>query len=287
MQRTTRRRAYSHPTPRRNLRGSGGVHGGSGEPSQHSARPVRTTTSANGKSFVSPRPSNETWQAARPRVLGLAIALLFGSAVFAFFNFDFFYIFEPDVIGLHNLSKEQVVSASSITGYNVFFVDGASVERALSRLPEIQSVRVIPGLPNRLSIQITEREPEVAWQRGAERYWVDAEGIVFRTSEEKPELATLSDLDQTPVKPGGRVTSKALDAYHALLTAMPEAPRQLEWSTARGLAFTDERGWKIYLGDEMGMAGKVTKFRALVQHLQAQKVQIKFIDLGKGDPYYQ
>jgi cell division protein FtsQ len=227
------------------------------------------------------------WQTVRPRVLALAVALLFGSLVFAFFNLDFFYVFEPDIIGLENLSKEEVIRASGISGYSVFFVDAGSVERALSKLPEIKSARVIPGLPNRLSIQITEREPEVAWQRGGERYWVDTDGVVFRARGDKPELTTIRDLDQTPVKPGSQVTRKALDAYQALRTAMPEAPRVLEWSTARGLAFTDEHGWKIYLGDENGMTGKVVKFRALVQQLDAQKAQIKFIDLGKGDPYYQ
>ncbi len=237
--------------------------------------------------LVFPRLSAETWHAARPKVLALAVALLFGSLVFAFFNFDFFYVFEPDIIGLENLTKEQVIRASGVNGYNVFFVDAGSVERALSKLPEIKSVRVIPGLPNHLSIQITEREPEVVWQRGADRYWVDADGVVFRASGDKPELATIRDLDLTPVKAGSRVTPKALDAYQALQIAMPEAPRVLEWSTARGLAFTDEHGRKIYLGDENGMTGKVVKYRALALQLDAQKTQVKFIDLGKGDPYYQ
>ncbi len=287
MQRTTHRRAYSHPTPRRNLRGPNVGRGAVGVRSQRSVRPVRATAAANGSTLVFPRISGGLWQAARPKVMALAVAFLFGSLVFAFFNFDFFYVFEPDIIGLESLTKEEVIRASGVTGYNVFFVDGGAVERALGKLPEIKSVRVIPGLPNHLSIQITERMPEVVWQRGGERYWVDAEGIVFRVIGDKPELTTIRDLDQTPVKAESRVTRNALDAYQALRVAMPEAPRLLEWSAARGLAFTDERGWKIYFGDENGMTGKVVKLKALVQQLDAQKAQIKFIDLGKGDPYYQ
>jgi cell division septal protein FtsQ len=289
MQRKTRRRAYSHPTPRRQLRGPTGVRTTSSVRSQRSARPVRATAVANGSTVALPRSevSAETWRAARPKVLALAIAVLLGSLVFAFFNFDFFYVFEPDVIGLENLSKEDVIQASGVTGYNVFFVDGTSVERALSKLPEIKSVHVVPGLPSQLSIQITEREPTVAWQRGTERFWVDTDGVVFRAHGDKPDLTTIRDLDQAPVKPGGQVTLKALDAYQALQIAMPEAPRQLDWSSARGLAFTDEHGWKIYLGDENGMTGKVVKFKALVQQLESQKAQVKFIDLGRGDPYYQ
>ncbi len=299
MQRSTRRRAFSQPIPRRAVRGSSGgrapgrprnknsVRGSSSPRNARSVRPIRATAAAGAPILVLPKVSAETWRAARPKVLALGFTVLLGALVFAFFNLDLFYVFEPDVIGLRNLSKDEIVRASGVTGYNVFFIDAGSVERTLGRMPEIKSVRVMPGVPNLLSIQITEREPEVIWQRGADMYWVDSEGIVFKAHGDKPELATIRDLDQTPVKAGNKVTPKALAAYQALQTAMPEAPHQLEWTLARGLAFTDERGWKIYLGDENGMTGKVVKYQALIQQLDAQKAQVKFIDLGKGDPYYQ
>jgi cell division protein FtsQ len=305
MHRSTHRRAFSHPVPHRGVRGTTSVHGstsvrgasrprtqngarGSSSPrNARGVRPIRATVAARAPTLVLPKISAETWRAARPKVLALGLTVLLGALVFAFFNLDLFYVFEPDVIGLQNLSRDEIVRASGVTGYNVFFIDAGSVERTLSRMPEIKSVKVMPGVPNLLSIQITEREPVIVWQRGADMYWVDSEGIVFKPHGDKTELATIRDLDQTPVKAGSKATPKALAAYQALQTAMPEAPRQLEWSLARGLAFADERGWKIYLGDENGMTGKVVKYQALAQQLDAQKAQVKFIDLGKGDPYYQ
>ncbi len=271
-------RPTSHVRPLRTVRGSRNV------------RPKRVNAAANAanaQTLAFPRLTTGDWHARRPKLLALAATILLGALVLAFFNFDLFYIFEPDVVGLQNLPKEEVIRASGVTGYNVFFVDAGSVERALSRLPEIKSVKVIPGLPNLLSIQITEREPAVVWQRGADKYWVDSDGIAFRPHGTIPDLATIRDLDQAAVKPGQKINTKALVAYGAVRTALPDAPRLFEWSAARGLAFTDERGWKIYLGDENGMTGKVVKFRALVQQLVEQKEQVKFIDLGKGDPYYQ
>ena len=68
---------------------------------------------------------------------------------------------------------------------------------------------------------------------------------------------------------------------------MPESPRNLEWSAARGISFADGHGWKIYLGDANDMPGKIAMLRTLIAQLSAQNARIRFIDLGKGDPYYQ
>ncbi len=298
MQRTTHRRAFSQPISSRRGRGPNTVHAaghrslkslrGSSSPRHtRSVRPIRATAAYARPAIVLPKVSPEAWKAARPKALALVIAAVLCGIVFAFFNLDSFYVFEPSVIGLENLTKEQVIQAGGITGYNVFFIDGTSVERSLARVPEIKSVHVIPGVPNRLSIQISERQPDVVWERGNDRYWVDAEGFAFKAHGDKPELAIIRDLDQVPVKIGSKIMPDALAAYHALQSAMSEAPSRLEWSSAHGLAFADARGWKVYLGDKDGMTGKVVKFRALAEQLEAQKTQVKFIDLGKGDPYYQ
>jgi hypothetical protein len=68
---------------------------------------------------------------------------------------------------------------------------------------------------------------------------------------------------------------------------MPDSPRNLEWSRANGISFTDSHGWKVYLGDANNMPAKVAALRVLLSQLSSQNAKIRFIDLGKGDPYYQ
>ena len=53
------------------------------------------------------------------------------------------------------------------------------------------------------------------------------------------------------------------------------------------MAYTDEHGWKIYLGGADGMSGKFITLQALVPRLVGKAAKIKFIDLSKGDPFYQ
>jgi cell division protein FtsQ len=185
------------------------------------------------------------------------------------------------------VSDGEIEKASGVIGYSIFFIDPRPVERALTKLPEVKAAHVTTQLPNQLTVDILERQPQIIWQRNTESYWIDTDGIFFRARVNLPQLPLIRDLDQSPVSVGQAAQPNAVAAYWALREAMPESARVLEWSAARGLAFTDERGWKIYLGDASGMPGKIATLRGLVKQLVAQNVKIKFIDMGKGDPYYQ
>lgn len=223
----------------------------------------------------------------RARMVALMIVALIAALGFVVFNTDLFYVYDLDIAGTRYLTAAEIQKASGIMNYNIFFVDARAVQRALERLPEVKSAQVSTHLPNQVSINIVERKPEITWLRGNETYWVDLDSVAIRARTNLPELPTIRDLDQTPVKPGQRVNADAINAFWAFRAAYIDGPRAVEWSAARGLAYTDEHGWKIYLGDANEMAGKVAKLRALIPQLVAQNARIKFIDVGRGEPYYQ
>jgi cell division septal protein FtsQ len=227
------------------------------------------------------------WSIHQVRIVAVALSLLILGGLFEFFNGDSFYVYNFDVTGTRFLTKPEVENASGLVGYNIFFVDARAVERSLSKLPEIKAVHVATGLPNQVAVQIEERTPEITWVRGAETYWLDRDGIVFRARSNLTQLPMIRDLDQVVVKPGQPIQSNAFTAYNALRSAWPAAPRAFDWSSARGLAYIDEHGWKIYLGDSSEMAGKLAKLGALVPQLASQNAHVTFIDLSKGDPFYQ
>ncbi len=231
--------------------------------------------------------SKEVWTARRPKLVAAIAVAACIAVLIAFFNLDLFYVFDFDTVGLQYVTKAEIARASDVVGYNVFFIDPHDVENALTRLPEVQSARVTVQIPNYLIIAVQERQPDLIWLRGSEVFWVDAGGIAVKARANLAGLTVVRDLDQSPVQPGEKVNAPALAALQALRAAWPDGPRSFEWSAARGLAFTDERGWKTYLGDASEMAGKLAVWRALVARLVAQKAQVRFIDLGKGDPYYQ
>lgn len=260
------------------------------QPKKRMARVQRTRrmqTAAVGVMQPTAPLLSQVWRTQRPQILAATLTLLLGVAFFVLFNTDLFYVYDLNVNGTRYLTADEISKASGISGYNVFFINPREVEQALTKLPQVKAARVSMALPNRVMIDLDERKPVLSWVRGTEMYWIDAEGTSFPARVNLAELPVLRDLDATPVKAGQSVKPDPLAAFWAYRQVAPDGARMLEWSAARGLAFTDERGWKIYLGDANEMAGKLAKLRVLTTQLVAQKTQIKFIDLGKGDPFYQ
>ncbi|MBM3127802.1 MAG: FtsQ-type POTRA domain-containing protein [Chloroflexi bacterium] len=253
-------------------------------------RPAKTrrrlNTIAQG-TLSAPSWTSTLWSTQRPKIFAVLLLLILGGALYVFFDTDYFYAFNFNITGARYVTTAEIEKASGIRGYNIFFVDARAVERAILKLPEVKAATVTTRLPNYVAIEIQERQPVFVWQRGAETFWVDADGIFFRARAPMSELPTVRDLDPSVIQPGQRAQANAVAAAWALRATMPESPRALEWSTGRGIAFTDERGWKIYLGDADAMPGKIAILRALIAQLVAQNARIRFIDLGKGDPYYQ
>jgi cell division septal protein FtsQ len=224
-----------------------------------------------------------------PRAKWLALLLIaaLSIALYLFFDSDLFYAYEFDIAGAQTLSKKEIEKASGIAGYNIFFIEPREAERALAKLPEVKSARVTTALPNRVAIEIVERAPEIAWVRGNDLYWVTTDGIFLIARVNLPQLALIRDVDQRAITVGKPAHAEAVAAYRALRDAWSDGPRHFEWSNARGLSFVDERGWKIYLGTADRMSGKLAILRALIPYLVAQNKKINFVDLGKGEPYYQ
>lgn len=223
----------------------------------------------------------------RSQIITLSLIVLIVALVFFVFNADTFYVYQFEITGTRYLTAAEIQQASGIMSYHILFVDANAVQRALAALPEIKSVKVASRLPNSVSVNIVERKPEITWMRGNELHWVDWDGVSFRARTNLTDLPVIRDLDQKAIKYGEKIHPSAVEAFWAFRAAYPEGPRSVEWSNARGLAYTDERGWKIYLGDANEMAVKVARLRALVPQLVAQNARIRFIDLGRGEPYYQ
>ena len=234
-----------------------------------------------------PSALNNLWTTQRAKIFAVAVILALVVVVYVFFGLDYFYVYNFNIVGAQYLTTAEIEKASGVGGYSIFFIDARAVERALTKLPEVKSANVATRLPNQVTMEIQERQPQIVWQRGNESYWIDADGVFFRARANLAQLPVMRDLDQGVVKPGERAQANAVAAFWALRDAMPESPRNLEWSAARGISFTDGHGWKIYLGDANDMPGKIATLRTLIAQLSAQNARIRFIDLGKGDPYYQ
>ncbi len=198
-----------------------------------------------------------------------------------------FYVYEAKVLGNMAVSVAEIYQISGLDEISIFYVDPAQVEAAVTQLPEIKEAEVSHRLPNLVTIQVVERQPQFIWQTGQTRYWIDAEGIILTARGELPGAILVQDLDARPLRLGDRIDPQVLKAVQGLRSVLPEVAT-FQYSHHEGLSFHTEQSWPVYLGMEENPQAQVAILRALMRGIEAKGVQPQFIDLRfKGRPYYR
>lgn len=126
---------------------------------------------------------------------------------------------QPDVVTIH---------FGLTNGANLAEIDFAGLrEKLLSRVPNIRDIRIERRLPNRVTIDVTEREP-IARVAGTSKsspsgLMTDAEGVIFRFARSAAAFPVLRTGSETKLQPGERLTGRAAAALRLIETAsLPE-----------------------------------------------------------------
>ncbi|MFB0536395.1 MAG: cell division protein FtsQ/DivIB [Anaerolineae bacterium] len=236
---------------------------------------------------LSLRPVVSFWEDHGGKALGFFLLLALGGLTYQLFAAEAFYVYEASVAGNRLVPAEAVYQNSGLEGMSIFWINPAQVEAAIVSLPNIKEARVRCGLPDRVTIEVVERQPQVIWQQGEKRYWIDEEGTVLPALGELAEATVIVDLDERPVQPGDRVDPQVIAGAQKLRSLLPELST-VQYASHTGLSFQSEQGWPIYLGQGEDIEQKVAIMKALLQEIAAKGVHPQFIDLRfKGRPYYK
>ena len=236
---------------------------------------------------LSLRPVVGFWQDQGGKVLGGLLLLALGWLAYQLFATDAFYVYEAGVVGNQLVPAEEIYQNSGLEGMSIFWINPAQIEATIVSLPNIKEARVHCGLPDRVTIEVVERQPQVIWQQGEKRYWIDEEGAVLPARGDLPEATVIVDLDERPVQPGDRVDPQVIAGAQKLRSLLPELTT-VQYASRTGISFRSEQGWPIYLGQGEDIEQKVAIMKAMLQEIAAKGVQPQFIDLRfKGSPYYK
>jgi hypothetical protein len=123
------------------------------------------------------------------------------------------------------------------------------------------------------------------WEEEGQLWWVDVDGIVF------PAQGMLSESwlvrGPLPRGEGGRLDEDVHIALTELWSIGADMAQLLYYVPDRGLTFTDERGWRVILGQGPGMAERLRVLELLTADLEARGLMPRFIDVRFSDaPYY-
>jgi hypothetical protein len=177
------------------------------------------------------------------RVVGLALIVGSGAAMYWLTTATAFRIDAQSVRigGLAYTDEEQVREAIGLAGNgrpNVFRVHAGAMAEALRNLPSVASAEVVVSLPDRLEINIVERQPLVVWRTESGAFLADISGALLAEvapvgsaspdpgssaapAEPLPQVEDLRAASQR-LAIGGRLDSVDMAAARLLLTITPQ-----------------------------------------------------------------
>ena len=199
---------------------------------------------------------------------------------------DRFYIYRADVVGAARVSPDEIFQASGLEGLHILWARSAEIEaNILGALPNIESVQARCRLPADCAIVVVERQPRVLWDEDGLLWWIDADGVIFQAQGALSEGWTVRG--PLPRDGDGRLGERVRVALVELWATGEDVASVFDYVPSRGLVFSDERGWRVILGQGAGMTRRLQVLERLTTDLEARGLTPRFIDVRFADaPYY-
>jgi cell division protein FtsQ len=146
-----------------------------------------------------------------------------------------FEIADADVRGHNKLRRDEILSAAGITRYtSLVLLDADSAREKLKSNPWIAEAVIRKLYPNRIEIEVTEREAFALWQRNGKLAVVSHDGTVLEeVRDARPEKLPLIV---------GEGAAKQAAEFLAVLARFPAIK-----SEVYGAIFVAERRWNLRL----------------------------------------
>jgi len=193
------------------------------------------------------------------------------------------------------LTREQIIGATSIReGQNIFAINLSDARKAIIALPQVQRADIERIMPNKISIDISERKP-VAWVTGKDdsnpsadpgAFLIDREGVLMRVRSQVPDyyhLPVICGLEVDNYDEGETVDLPEVKAALELIRLTGENParyqvRSIDVSLGYCLVVTDERHAKITFPLE-DIATQLDRLALLYQNVDENHQEIQTVNL--------
>lgn len=250
------------------------------------------------------------------RLLSALLVALAGLGIFSLWNSPFFRVYSVDIQGLQRLDTTEVATSLALEDVSIVEVDPAIIQAELTKYyPELTDIQVSVEIPNYVSIQVTERQPVMAWQTPEEVTFIDAEGVPFPMRGQLDGLLTIHSTDDLPMLPvipeGLEESAPAEDAEKAEETdalagqtgradpALLSAAQQLSqhmppetvlvYDNLNGIGWIDSQGWRVYIGADLSnFEAKFNMYQNLAVYLVEQGLRPTLVSVAQiNAPFYR
>jgi cell division protein FtsQ len=232
------------------------------------------------------------------RLLSLGISLLLGALLYLAWTLPMFRVAGVQVAGNQRVGADEINAVLNSAGQPIFMLRPAELETRLRlNYPELASVRVRLGLPNVVSVELTERQPVILWQQGGGFTWIDEKGVAFRPRGAADGLIPVVALAapaagqpsaNDPLSPVPFISAEIVKAVKTLAPSAPSGTPLL-YDPRSGLGWADSRGWQVFFGsDGQDTALKLQVYQSLVTSLAGRGTYPVFISVQyPSAPFYR
>lgn len=218
------------------------------------------------------------------------VALVWGFNYF--YNSNYFKIKSINVSGNNYYSFEEIKKEADVAlGLNIFEIDKKSIEDMLVKsLVRLKSASLKKIFPDRIEIQVGEREPFVKVVYGVNYYILDNEGIVLGTIGENDQvdyeklILVKNGLKSYP-EVGEKIAKKNIlscgDIYEALDLEIKNEIREAYISDESGqdIVLVTNKGKQIIIGTSDKIVDKNAILRQVLNQLKESGTYYSVIDL--------
>ncbi len=172
------------------------------------------------------------------------------------------------IAGLSRHTPEALLAALGVEpGGSLIGFDARHSRRLLENIDWIKSAKLRRVHPNRLEIEITERQPIAIWQRDGEFYVIDADG------------AAMSSLSPAYFRNLLIVTGEGAQQEVAKLVNQLEAWPRIK-SRVKAAARVGQRRWTLYLDNNVKVALPEKGIETALQELARLQSAYRVFDKG-------
>jgi hypothetical protein len=233
-----------------------------------------------------------------PRWVSAALTLLLGFMLFTMWTASPFTVTAAEVRGNQRLGAAEINAMLSMIGQPIFKAVPAQMEANLrTAYSDLESVKVHVGFPNRITVDVKERTPVLAWYQNGVVTWIDASGVAFMPRGEVPGLVQVTangaptQVPPDPALPLYEQKFIAPEMVQALTVLAPDDPAGMPmiFDPQYGMGWQDPRGWTVYFGQNAkDIPMKKAVYQAIVDTLTLQGVQPSLISVEYlNAPFYK
>ena len=233
-----------------------------------------------------------------PRWVSAGLTLLLCFMLYAMWTATPFMVTAADIRGNQRLGASEINTMLGFLGQPIFKAIPAQITANLqTAFPDLESVTVRLGLPNRIIVDVVERKPILAWYQDGALTWIDTGGVAFTPRGEDPGLIQVAATGAPPTVSLNQALPSlgqkfiAPEIVQALVVLASEGPAGMPviFDPQYGMGWQDPRGWTVYFGQTASdIRMKMDVYNAIVDSLSLQGVQFSLISVEYlNAPFYK